>query len=101
MIDGHPTHAVALANQNGRLGTYYFDQTTGRLLRVAAAKIGDAANSLVVTSDYSDFRTVERGGDAVHRHHHTNPAVQFTTTIESLQNNVTLDNAIFKPQRDD
>ncbi|MFI5337805.1 MAG: hypothetical protein ACHQ5A_13540, partial [Opitutales bacterium] len=54
---------------------------------------------LKVTVDFSDFRTVD-GIVLPFVTVMTNPAMRIVTTILSVQHNVPLDDAIFKPRKD-
>lgn len=100
VIDGRPTVAVALASQQGPAGTFYFDQKDGRLLRVGSPVAGDRANSTESTTDFSDFRKVD-GLEIPFELVQTSPLARVTSTVKSIENNVPLDDAIFRPRRDE
>jgi hypothetical protein len=99
-IDGHPTKAVALATSSTVNGTYYFDDETGRLLRIEGTFGVGADGALSAVINFSDFRTVE-GVTLPFVTTLTNPALQVVTKTLSLDVNVPLDDAIFKPKKEE
>lgn len=99
-IDGHHTQAVALATAGAPSGTYYFDDETGRLLRLEGTFGMGAQGSLGVVINFSDFRTVE-DVTLPFVTTLTNPALQIVTKTLSLDVNVPLDDAIFKPRKEE
>ena len=100
VINGRPAVAVALASQQGPAGTFYFDKENGRLLRVASPVAGDRANSTETMTDFSDFRKVD-GLEIPFELVQTSPLARVTSTVKSVENNVPLDDAIFRPRRDE
>jgi hypothetical protein len=99
-VNGRRAVAVALATLQGPAGVYVFDAENGRLLQVESTMGEGGKSYLKVTLEFSDFRTVD----------HvvlpfvttmTNPAIRTVTTVESVKNNVELDNAIFRPRPDE
>jgi hypothetical protein len=99
-IDGHHTQAVALATAGAPAGTYYFDDDTGRLLRIEGTFGMGAQGALGVTINFSDFRTVE-GVTMPFVTTLINPALQVVTKTLSLDVNVPLDDSIFKPRKEE
>jgi hypothetical protein len=99
-LNGRPTIAVALAGFQGPAGTFYFDKENGRLLRIASKVLGDRANSTESSVDFSDFRTIE-GLEIPFVLVQTSPLMKATLTVQSVENNPTLDDAIFRPRRDE
>jgi hypothetical protein len=99
-VAGRRALVLALASLQGPAGVYAFDAENGRLLQIEST-VGDGPQGyLHVTMEFSDFRTVD---DMVMPFvtTMTNPAVRTITTVESVKNNVELDNAIFQPRPDD
>lgn len=96
-VNGRLTQAIALARWQGPAGTYYFDDETARLVRIETAIVSGSKGVLPVTIDFSDFREVD-GITMPFMTTTTNPAMRMVTTIESVENNVPLDDAIFAPQ---
>lgn len=99
-VNGRRTQALALASMQGIAGTYYFDEENGRLLRVESVVSAGPQSSMTATFDFSDFREVN-GITLPFMTVMTNPAVRMVTKVESVENNVALDDAIFRPRRDD
>lgn len=100
VVNGRPTIAVALATQQGPAGTFYFDKESGRLLRVGLPSTGDRNTSTESTIDFSDFRKVD-GLEIPFGLVQINPMVRVVSTVKSVENNVPLDDAIFRPRRDE
>ncbi|QYM79317.1 hypothetical protein K0B96_01480 [Horticoccus luteus] len=99
-IDGRAVDVVALASLQAPLGTYYFDQENGRILRIEGTMIAGPRGTLPVRVDFSDFRTVD-GVVLPFVVTTTNPAMRMFSTIQSVVNNAVEDDAIFRPRRDD
>ncbi len=98
-IEGRKTYVVALATGQGPAGTYFFDAENGRLVQIESTVIAGPKSVLPVTMTFSDFRT-DDGVTEARVTTTTNPAMRMVTTIESIENNVPLDDAIFKPRKD-
>ena len=99
-INGRRARGVALAALQGFVGNHYFDVENGRLLRIESNVSAGPGGNLAVTIEFSDFRSVD-GLTMPFVTTVTNPAVQSVTTVESVRTNVPLDDAIFKPRKDD
>jgi hypothetical protein len=100
VINGRPAIAVALASQQGPAGTFYFDKENGRLLRVSSPVAGDRNTSTESATDFSDFRKVD-GLEIPFELVQISPMARVTSTVKSVENNVPLDDAIFRPRRDE
>ena len=99
-IDGRKVAVMELASRGERAGAHSFDVESGQLVRVESAVRLGTEGELAVTIDFSDFRQV----DAVtlpYRTVVTNPAMRVVTTLSSVQHNVELDDAIFRPRKQD
>lgn len=94
------TQVVALATMQGSAGLHYFDIENGRLLRVETQFVAGPKGMLKATVDLSDFRFVD-GVLIPFRSRIENPAMQITITVESVRNNVELDDALFRPRKGD
>ncbi len=97
-VQGRPTRAVALASMRGPAGTYYFADDDGQLLRIDSAVNTGPQGAMKVTLDFSDFRATD-GVVMPFRIQLANPATQMTTSIQSIQHNVPLDDALFRPRQ--
>jgi len=100
VINGRATVAIALASQQGPAGTFYFDKENGRLLRVGSPVAGDRNTSTESATDFSDFRKVD-GLEIPFELVQVTPMARVTSTVTSVENNVPLDDAIFRPRRDE
>jgi hypothetical protein len=89
---------VDLATETAKVGTHYFDAETGRLVRIETVLSLAAEGALPVTVDYSDFRTID-GVTLPFQTVMTNPALHVVTTIDSVEHNVEIDDAVFQPRR--
>jgi len=98
-IGGRAVHAVVLCDFFAEAGTWYFDDENARLLRLTSV-FSDGHGRQETTQDFSDFRRID-GVELPFVTTDTNAAGQSVETIVSLQNNVPLDNALFKPRRGD
>lgn len=97
-VQGRRTQAVALASMRGPAGTYFFAEDDGQLLRIdSAVNIGPQGGAMKVTLEFSDFRAID-GIVIPFRVHLTNPATRMITTLLSVQHNVPLDDALFRPR---
>jgi hypothetical protein len=100
VIDDRPTVALALATYQGPAGTYYFDKENGRLLRIGSPVVGDRANSTESTFDFSDFKVVD-GVEIPFVFVQTNALTKVVSTVQSVVNNPTLSDDIFRPRSTD
>ncbi|MDB6093673.1 MAG: hypothetical protein JWM32_1235 [Verrucomicrobia bacterium] len=99
-VNGRPAYAIKLASLQGVAGTYFFDKENGRLVRIESVfNVGPQSN-LRAALDFSDFRNVE-GVIMPFVTTMTNPAMRTVTTLESVKVNVPVDDAIFRPRKDD
>ena len=99
-VDGHRTAVVSLGNMQGVAGLHYFDTETGRLLRVETNFSTGPKGILKATVDFSDFRKVD-GVLIAFKTTINNPAMRLIITIDSVVNNVPLEDTIFRPRKDD
>jgi hypothetical protein len=98
-LNGRKVIAIELASLQAKAGLHTFELESGHLVRVESALVSGAEESIPVTIDFSDFRTV----DAItmpFKTVMTNPAMQVTTTIQSVKHNVELDPGIFKARKE-
>lgn len=98
VVDGRRTYVVALASPQGRNGNYSFDVENSHLLRVESTIIAGPKSRLPATMEFSDFRTVD-GLTMPFVVKVDNPAIHMAMNIESVQNNVPVDDTIFKPRK--
>ena len=99
-VDGRRTEVVSLGNMQGVAGLHYFDAENGRLLRVETNFSAGPKSTLKATVDFSDFRTVD-GVVMAFKTTVNNPAMRLVITVDSVANNVPLDDAIFLPRKGD
>jgi hypothetical protein len=99
-VNGRATRVMALGTRDSRSGTYYFDKESGHLLRIESVINSGPDGSLAVTCDFDDFREV----DGIVMPFMTvvkNPAVRVVTKIDAVENNVPLDDAMFKAPKEE
>ncbi len=96
LVQGRKTTAIALSALNGPIGIFYFDQENGRLLRVGSTQQQRATGVPESTIDYSDFRNVD-GVETAFVTTLTTATMQVITTIDSIENNVAVDEDTFDP----
>ena len=97
MVAGRRATAVALSSLSSPIGIFYFDDEDGRLIRVGSTKQRGMSAVPEATIDYSDFHMVD-GVDTAFTTTMTTATVQVITTIETIKNNVPVDEAIFDPK---
>jgi hypothetical protein len=97
-VNGRAAHAVILSDVQFPAGTFYFDDENGRLLRMSTVFVESDGHE-EATLDYSDFRKVD-GVEKPYVTTETDTGGQSVTTITSIQDNIPLDDAMFKPRRD-
>jgi len=90
---------IALATLQGPAGNFYFDTQTYLLVRMETYVQAGASGQLKITADFSDFRPVD-GLKVPFVTVITNPAMRLVTTIESIEQNVPLEEAFFAPRKD-
>jgi outer membrane lipoprotein-sorting protein len=98
-VDGRAAHAVVLSDYFSEDGTCYFDDGNGRMLRLTSV-FSDGHGQQEGTQDFSDFRRID-GVEIPFVTTDTNASGTSVETIVSLQNNVPIDDGIFKPRRGD
>jgi hypothetical protein len=96
-VAGRKTTALALSSLRDGLGTFYFDDENGRILRIASQKRSAAGNKPIATIDLSDFRKVD-GQDIPFEVTETRATAQIVSKILSLENNPSVDATVFKPR---
>lgn len=97
VVSGRKTTALALSSLREGLGTFYFDDENGRLLRIASQKRSISGNRPVATIDLSDFRNV--GGQEIpFEVTETRATMQVISKIQSVENNPAVDESVFKPR---
>jgi hypothetical protein len=100
LVDGRKTEAVLLAPAIGPPATYYFDGESGRLVRIAATQAGSSGSAFEATLDFADFRVMD-GVEVPFRRTYETPVMKSVSTVESVSNNVQLDDGIFRQRKDD
>jgi hypothetical protein len=91
---------IELASLAGPSGTYWFENRTGRLVRIESAIMTGPASHVTMVMDMDDFRLVD-GVWVPFTTRVDNPTLKMVTRMKSVENNVILDDAIFKPRTDD
>jgi hypothetical protein len=98
--NGRALTGIALATIGGPAGILYFDTKTGRLVRADSFVQAGANGQLKIVADFSDFRKVD-GVTMPFVTVLTNPAIRTVMTIESIKQNVPIDEALFQPKKGD
>jgi len=93
LLQGRRTDAVMLATPAGPEGVYYFDRETGRLLRAVPYKSNAPGGTTV---DFSDFRSAE-GMEIPYVITVANSTGRVVTRLQSIDNNVFVDDGLFQP----
>jgi hypothetical protein len=93
LLQGRRTDAVVLATPAGPEGVYYFDRETGRLIRAVPYKANVPGGTTV---DFSDFRRAE-GMEIPYVVAVANSTGRVVTRLQSIDNNVFLDDSLFEP----
>ncbi len=99
LVNGRTTDAVSMAGSMGPAATFYFDKESGRLIRIAYSS-GTPGEAFGSTVDFSDFRVVD-GVEVPFLLTAENPVMKTISTVESVENNVSLDNSIFQQRNDE
>jgi hypothetical protein len=100
LVANRKTTALSLSTLREPVGVFYFDDENGHLLRVRAQRRGPSGLRTIGTVDFSDFRTVG-GQDIPFEIIETTASLQVTTKIQSVEDNVAVDESIFKPRSED
>ncbi len=100
VIDGRRTQAVGLASLQGSNGTYYFDEDSGHLVRVESSLIAGPKSVIRATMDISDFRQID-GVSIAFKTIVDNPAMYLIMTVSAVEQNVPINDAVFKPRQDE
>jgi hypothetical protein len=99
-MKGRKVAGLALATLEGKAGTYFFDLESGQLVRLELPPPEEVEGALPISVDYSDFRTVD--GVTIPFHSVVfNPPLRTVLQIESVKHNVELDEAIFRPRKEE
>jgi hypothetical protein len=99
LVNGRTADAIAMASSSGPAATFYFDRESGRLIRIAYST-GAPGGDFGSTVDFSDFRTVD-GVEVPFLLTAESPLMKTVSTVESVQNNVSLDDSIFHQREDE
>lgn len=100
LVANRKATALSLSTLREPIGVFYFDEENGHLLRVRALKRVPSGTRTTSTIDFSDFRTVG-GQDIPFEIIDTTASLQITTKIQSVEDNVPIDEAIFKPRQEE
>ena len=100
LVNGRKADAVALAEPQGPAATFYFDRESGRLVRISFSTKNAPSGDYRSTVDFSDFRVVD-GVEVPFFQSFDTPLMKTVSIVESVQNNVVLDDAIFRQRQDD
>jgi hypothetical protein len=100
VVAGRKTTALALSSLREGLGTFYFDDENGRLLRIASQKRSATGNKPVATIDLANFRNIG-GQDIPFEVTETRATVQVIAKVQSVENNPSVDESLFKPRPED
>jgi hypothetical protein len=99
VVNGRALMGIAMATAQGPVGNFYYDQKTSLLTRLETYVQAGANGQLGVVVDFSDYRQV--GGIKLpFVIVLTNPAMRMVTKIDSVKQNVPLDDALFQPKKD-
>lgn len=98
-LNGRPVVALELASLQARAGTHYFEVESGQLVRIESVLL-ESGGELPVTIDFSDFRTVD-GVSLPFRTVLANPAMRVVTVVDSVQHNLELPEALFRPRKEE
>jgi hypothetical protein len=97
--NGRALMGIAMATVQGPVGNFYYDKKTSYLVRLETFVQAGPSGQLGVVADFSDYRQV--GGIKMpFTTVFTNPAMQLVTKIESVEQNVPLDDALFQPKKE-
>ena len=100
IIGGRNATALSLSSLNESIGTFYFDDENGHLLQYSSTQKTSSGTKPVATLELSDFRRID-GEDIPFEAIETNTVLQVVTKIQSVENNATIDDEIFKPRIED
>lgn len=99
-LESGPAIGLALASYGGPSGTYWFDNATGRIVRIESSVITGPDSHFEMSMTLDDFRKVD-GVWIPFVTRVENPTLKMSTTIQTVENNVVVDDAMFAPRRDD
>lgn len=99
-VGGRRVRVVRMATLNAEAGTCYFDAASGQLVRSDSSVSVGPHGRLKLLAEFSDFRTVD-GVTLPFVTVMTNPAVRMVTRIQSVRDNVPIDDRLFKQPRND
>jgi hypothetical protein len=91
---------IELGSLAGSNGTYWFENETGRMVRVESAIVTGPNSHVTMVIDMDDFRQVD-GVWVPFTTRMDNPTLKMVTRMKSVENNIALDDEIFKPRTDD
>ena len=97
--DGRSLTGIALATPQGPAGNFYFDQKTFELVRVETEVQAGQSGKLKVVAEFSDYRPVD-GVLLPFRTVFVNPAMRMEIVVQSVQQNVEIDDALFRPKKE-
>jgi hypothetical protein len=100
LVANRKTTALFLSTLREPIGVFYFDDENGHLLRVRSLKRSASGTRPVSTIDFSDFRTVSDQAIPFEIIE-TTASLRVTTTIQSVEDDGAVDEAIFKPRPED
>lgn len=96
---GRRLAVIELANALGSAGVFYFDLSSGFLVRLESLIPAGPGGSMKVVADIEDYREVD-GIRMAHSTRITNPAMQVETQILSIEHNLELADELFAPRKD-
>ena len=100
VIGGRKATALALSSLRDPIGTFYFDDGNGYLLRFGTQKQSAGGTRPVETIDFSDYRKVN-GLAIPFEVIETTASLQVITKLKSVEDNTGVDASIFKPRAED
>lgn len=98
-VNGRTLVGIALATAQGPAGNFYFDQKSFELARVETEVQAGPSGKLKVVAEFSDYRAVD-GVLVPFRTVFANPAMRMEITVLSVQQNVEIDDALFRPKQE-
>jgi hypothetical protein len=100
VVSGRKATALLLSGLREPIGTFYFDDENGWLLRYSSTKRSSGTTRPVKTIDFSDYRTVN-GRALPFEVVETTLSLQAITRVEAVDEGKPVDEAIFRPRTDD
>lgn len=95
-----PATGLELAGYSGPAGKYWFDDATGQLVRLETQIVTGPQSQMGAVMGFEDYRDVD-GALVAFRTRLDNPALKAVITVRSVENNVPVDDAIFRPRKDE